>query len=191
MTGFRPVGEKTLWSGRRVAAAQVEIEGPGGERHEREIVHHPGAVATVPLHDDGTITLVRQYRVALDRDLWEIPAGLRDVDGEPVEQTAARELAEEAGLAAERLHHLVTFHNSPGFSDESVVIYLATGLSAVPHDRQGPEEQHMTVERVSLDEALAMVHDGRITDAKTLIGLLLTSQEVAPGGVAARSSGSA
>jgi 8-oxo-dGDP phosphatase len=191
VTPFRAVGEKTVWSGRRIAAAQVQIEGPGGERHEREVVHHPGAVATVPLHDDGTITLVRQYRAALDRDMWEIPAGLRDVDGEPVEETAARELAEEAGLAAEQLRHLVTFHNSPGFADESVVIFLATGLSVVPDDRQGPEEQHMTIERVSLDEALAMVHDGRITDAKTLIGVLLTSQQVASGGVGARSSGSA
>jgi 8-oxo-dGTP pyrophosphatase MutT (NUDIX family) len=170
---FRAAGERTLWSGRRIRVAAVQVDGPDGRRHEREIVHHPGAVATVPLHADGTITLVQQYRAALDREMWEIPAGLRDVEGEPPERTAIRELAEEAGLSAAHLDHLATFHNSPGFADESVVIYLATGLDSVPDDRQGPEEQHMLVRRFLVEEALAMVHDGRITDAKTVIGLLL------------------
>lgn len=169
---FRVVAEQPAWSGRLVTAARVEVEGPDGTTHAREVVHHPGAVAVVPLHDDGTITLVRQYRVALDAELWEIPAGLRDVDGEPTDETARRELAEEAGLRAERLDHLVTFHNSPGFTDEAVVIYLATGLTEVPDDRQSVEEQHMAVERHPLTEALAMVDDGRITDAKTVIAVL-------------------
>jgi ADP-ribose pyrophosphatase len=129
-------------------------------------------VGVVPLHDDGAITLVRQYRAALDADVWEIPAGLRDVAGEPTDITASRELVEEAGLQAGHLEHLVTFHNSPGFSDEAVVVYLATELTEVPADRQGPEEEQMTLARVSLAEALAMVDDGRITDAKTVIALL-------------------
>lgn len=126
----------------------------------------------VPLHSDGTVTLVHQYRVALNRGMWEIPAGLRDVDGEPPLATARRELAEEVGLAADELTPLMRFHNSPGFCDEAVEIFLATGLSAVPDDRQGPEEQHMTVERLALAEAVAMVSEGLITDAKTVIGLL-------------------
>jgi 8-oxo-dGTP pyrophosphatase MutT (NUDIX family) len=169
---FRVVGERVEWTGSRISAAKVDVEGPGGERHERDVVHHPGAVAAVPWHDDGTITLVRQYRAALDADVWEIPAGLRDVAGEPTERTASRELVEEAGLRAGHLEHLVTFHNSPGFSDEALVIYLATDLTEVPDDRQSPEEQHMTLARVPLDEGLAMVDDGRITDAKTVIALL-------------------
>jgi ADP-ribose pyrophosphatase len=175
-SAFRVVGEEPAWRGRRISVAVALIEGPDGERHEREVVHHPGAVGVVPLHADGTVTLVCQYRAALDRMLWEVPAGLRDVEGEPTAQTAARELAEEAGLAATTLEHLLTFHNSPGFSDEALEIYLATGLSEVDDDRQGPEEQHMLVERVPLAEALAMVHDGRITDAKTVIGLLTTAR---------------
>jgi 8-oxo-dGDP phosphatase len=174
--GFRMAGEQTVWEGKRVRVATIELEGPDDERLEREVVHHPGAVAVVPLHDDDTVTLVRQYRVALDQVMWEIPAGLRDVDDEPTESTAHRELAEEVGLAAAELQHLATFHNSPGFSDESVVVYLGTGLSAVPDDRQGLEEQHMAVERVPFDDAVAMVHDGRITDAKTVIGLLLSAR---------------
>ncbi|HEX6568787.1 MAG TPA: NUDIX hydrolase [Acidimicrobiales bacterium] len=169
---FRIAGERREWSGRRIQVSVVEVEGPGGSRHEREIVHHPGAVAVVPLHEDGTITLLRQYRAALDAEVWEIPAGLRDVDGEPPEATARRELAEEAGLRARDLAHLVTFHNSPGFSDEALVIFLATGLTEVPDDRQGAEERHMLVARKPLTEALAMVDDGRITDAKTVIAVL-------------------
>jgi 8-oxo-dGTP pyrophosphatase MutT (NUDIX family) len=169
---FRVVDESVEWAGSRISGAKVVVEGPGGERHEREIVHHPGAVGVVPWHDDGTITLVRQYRAALDADVWEIPAGLRDVEGEPTELTASRELGEEAGLQAGRMEHVVTFHNSPGFSDEAVVVYLATDLTEVPDDRQSPEEEHMTLARGSLDEGLAMVDDGRITDAKTVIALL-------------------
>jgi len=169
---FHVVGESVEWIGSRITGASVVVEGPGGERHERDVVHHPGAVGVVPWHDDGTITLVRQYRAALDTDMWEIPAGLRDVEGEPTELTASRELVEEAGLQAGHLEHVVTFHNSPGFSDEAVYVYVATDLTEVPVDRQSPEEQHMTLARISLDEGLAMVDDGRITDAKTVIALL-------------------
>jgi nudix-type nucleoside diphosphatase (YffH/AdpP family) len=179
---FRVLAERPEWSGRRIAAAVLEVEGPDGSRHEREVVRHPGAVGVVPLHDDGTVTLVRQYRAAVDRDLWEVPAGLRDVEDEPPEVTARRELVEEAGLQAERVEHLVTFHNSPGFTDEAVVLYVATGLSPVPDDRQGIEEQHMAVERVPLQAALDMVDDGRITDAKTVIGLQAVARRYPPAG---------
>jgi 8-oxo-dGDP phosphatase len=176
---FRIVGERRVWSGRRIGVALVDVEGPDGSHHEREVVHHQGAVGIVPVHDDGTVTLLRQYRAAIDSELWEIPAGLRDVEGEPTGETARRELAEEAGLQAARLDHLVTFHNSPGISDETVVVYLATGLSEVPDDRQSIEEQHMAVERMPMSEALAMIDDGRITDAKTVIGLLALARRAA------------
>lgn len=171
-TPFLVRDEETVWSGRVIRAAVVQVEGPNGESHTRDVVHHPGAVAVVPLHEDGTVTMVHQYRAALDKGVWEIPAGLRDVDGEPPEETARRELAEEVGLAAGTLEHLTRFHNSPGCSDEAVEIFLATNLSPVPDDRQGAEEQHMVVERLPATEARAMVSQGRITDAKTIIGLL-------------------
>lgn len=129
----------------------------------------------LPLHADDTVTLVRQFRAALDDDLLELPAGIRDVDGEADIATARRELIEEAGLDAERLEHLVTFHNSPGFCDETVGVFLATGLRAVPDDRQGIEEEHMTIERIPFADAMAMVLDGRITDAKTIIALTITA----------------
>ena len=172
---FRIVAERPLWSG-RIELVMADVIGPDGDHHDREVVHHPGAVGVVPVHEDGSVTLVRQYRAPVASSLWEVPAGLRDVDGEPTATTAARELVEEAGLAAEHLEHLVTFHNSPGFSDEAVVVYEATGLSEVPDDRQGVEEQHMLVRRIPLTEALAMVDDGRITDAKTVIALLTVAR---------------
>ncbi len=178
---FRRAGERTVWSGRVVSAAVLQVEGPDGV-HEREMVHHPGAVAVVPWHGDGTITLVRQYRAALDAELWELPAGLRDVADEPPDETARRELVEEAGLRPGTLEYLVTFQNSPGFSDETVVVYLATDLTEVAHDRQGAEEQEMAIERVPAADALAMVVDGRITDAKTAIAvLMLAAQGRIPG----------
>jgi len=174
---FRVVGERIMWAGGRLLrVGQVTVEGPGGEKLERDVLHHPGAVAVVPLHEDGTVTLVKQYRAAVDDTIWELPAGLRDVDGELPATTALRELVEEAGLSARDVSHLTTFHNSPGCSDETVHIFLATGLTSVPDDRQGVEEQHMLVERFSLADALAMLDDGRITDAKTVIGLLLTAR---------------
>lgn len=176
MNGFERTGETEVHRGRIATLATVRFRGPDGDEHEREVVHHIGAVAVVPLHDDGSVTLVRQYRVALDAPCLEIPAGLRDVDGEPEAVTAGRELIEEAGLAADHLEPLVRFHNSPGFSDEAVTVFLASGLQPVDHDRQGVEEQSMTIERIALDDALAMVDDGRITDAKTIIGLSLTAR---------------
>lgn len=154
---------------------EARFRAADGTEFSRDVVRHPGAVAVVPLHDDGTVTLVRQFRAALDGELLELPAGLRDVAGEADARTAERELVEEAGLAARHLEHLVTFHNSPGFCDESVSVFLATGLEEVAHDRQGIEEHHMTIERLPLDAAIAMVGDGRVTDAKTIIGLTLTA----------------
>lgn len=175
MTPFTKIADTQVHEGFRFTVNQVRYRATDGTEFDREIVRHPGAVAVVPLHDDGTVTLVRQFRAALDGDLLELPAGLRDVAGEPDLRTAERELIEEAGLAADHFEELVTFHNSPGFCDESVAVFLATGLSEVDDDRQGIEEQHMTIERLPLDQTLTMISDGRITDAKTIIGLTLVA----------------
>ncbi len=176
MSGFERLEVVERLHGKMGSWRTARFRDPQGGEHEREVVHHVGAVAVVPLHDDGTVTLVRQYRVALDALMLEIPAGLRDIEGEPDEVNARRELVEEAGLDAERLELLVRFCNSPGFSDEEVTVFLAQGLREVPHDRQGVEEQAMTLERIDLNAALAMIDDGRITDAKTIIGLLFAAR---------------
>lgn len=168
---FRLIGEETVYEGYAITVTIGTYEGPDGERFTRDLVHHPGAVSVVPLHDDGSVTLVRQFRAPVGHDLWEIPAGLRDVEGEPPEETAARELAEEAGLEAADLRLLVAAHLAPGHSDEIVHVFVGTGLREVPTDLQGPEEEAMTIDRFPLDEVRAMIADGRITDAKTVMGI--------------------
>lgn len=176
--GFRMESEREVYSGRVFSVAVGTFRAPDGSIFDRDLVHHLGAVGIVPLLEDGTVVLVRQYRAPVDRELLEIPAGLCDVDGEPPEVTARRELVEEVGLRAGALDLLTRFHNSPGFADEAVRVYLATDLSTAVQDLQGPEEQHMTVERMPLDEAMRLVGTGAITDAKTLIGLSLTLRKL-------------
>ncbi len=172
-SGFRRLRERIVHEGYVISLVTGEFETPDGDVIERDIVRHPGAVAVVPLDGDDVI-LVRQYRAALELDLLEIPAGKRDVVGEAPEVTAVRELEEEVGLTTAEMVPLVRFHNSVGFSDEYSHVFLATGLSPVPFDRQGPEEAHMTIERMPLADVAAAIADGRITDGKTIIGLLAT-----------------
>ena len=154
------------------------FEGPDGTRFERELVHHKGAVSVVAVDDDANAVVVRQYRAAVDAFLLELPAGKLDVVGEDPLACAQRELAEEAGLAADEWRPLVAFHNSPGFSDELHRVYLARSLHEVPDDRQGIEEQAMTVLRVPLTEAADRIAAGEIVDAKTCIGLLLAREQL-------------
>ena len=175
---FTKEGEREVYDGRIIRVVSGMFRGPDGDSFERDVVHHPGAVSIVPLLDDGRVVLVRQYRAALDVDLLEIPAGIRDVHGEAPELTAARELAEEVGLQAASIELLCRFHNSPGFTDEEVHVFLGTGLTECGNDLQGVEEQHMTVEYLALDDVPAMIASGALTDAKTIIGLTLTRERL-------------
>ena len=172
---FEPVGEDVVYQSRLLRVARGRFIAPDGSEFERDVVHHPGWVAVVPLTDDGQVVCVRQFRAALGTWLLELPAGIRDVGGEALEVTARRELAEEAGLAAQHLELLATIHNSPGFADEQGWVFLATGLTDIPFDRQGVEEDHMEMVRVPLADAARLVTTGEVTDAKTVVGLLLTS----------------
>ena len=176
---FRKLSERVVFEGSLVSVAQATFAGPDGTTFERDVVHHPGAVDVVPLLDDGrTVVMVRQYRAAIDADVLEIPAGKRDVQDEPPEVTAARELEEEIGMRAGRIDLLAHFLNSPGFCDEQSWVFLARDLTTTANSLQGVEEQHMTVERVALADVPAMIADRRITDAKTIIGLSLALQRV-------------
>lgn len=170
---FSKRGERPVHEGAIISLAVGTFEAPDGSTFERDIVHHPGAVSVVAVDDDRRVPLVRQYRAALDALILELPAGKLDVPDEEAEACARRELVEEVGLEAQRWELLCEFHNSPGFSDERHRIFLAQGLSAVPDDRQGVEEQSMTVEWVDLADAVSLVRSGAVKDAKTVIGLLL------------------
>ena len=173
--GFRALGEESVYAGHAIDVKVGTFEGPDASTFTRDIVRHRGAVAVVPLHDDGTVTLVRQYRAPIDDLVLEIPAGIRDVDEEDLEATAARELREEVGLEADGYELLCTFHNAVGSSDELTHVYLSTGLHAVDDDLQGVEEEHMVVERHPLDELVDMIHTGALTDAKSVIGVALVA----------------
>ena len=170
-SGFRRLRERAIHDGSIIRVVQGDFETPDGDMVVRDIVRHPGAVAVVAVVDDQFV-LVRQYRAAAEKELLEIPAGKRDVADEPPEATAVRELAEEVGFTTESLVPLARFYNSVGFSDEYSHVFLATDVRPVPSDPQGPEEAHMTIERLPVDQAAAAIADGRIEDAKTVVGLL-------------------
>jgi ADP-ribose pyrophosphatase len=178
MGTFERLDEELVHRGHVIELHRCRFRAPDGSVIERDVVRHPGAVSVVAVDDEGSVVLVRQFRAPLDREMLEIPAGKRDVPGEPLGDTARRELVEEVGLAAEHLEPLVTFHNSVGFSDEESHVFLATGLSEVGHDRDGPEEQHMEVVRVPLTATPELIARGDITDAKTVIGLMVALQRV-------------
>jgi ADP-ribose pyrophosphatase len=171
---FETVDSETLHVGKIFALRADEVRMPGGGTARREIVEHYGAVGIVALDDDRNVVLVRQYRHPVGRRLWELPAGLLDMGDEPPQITAARELAEEAGLAAEHWHVLVDVISAPGFSDESVRVYLATGLTDVGRPDAHDEEADLTVERVALDEAVRMVLGGEIVNSLAVAGILAT-----------------
>lgn len=176
---YEVLGSETVYHGRVISLRRDTVAMPGGGDSVREVVAHPGAVAVVALDDEDRVVLLRQYRHPVGAHLWELPAGLRDEDGEPPLETARRELAEETRLAAERWSLLTTSHSSPGFTDEAVLVYLAEGLSDVPRPEGfvvEHEELDMTVERVPLTEAVQRVFDGAISNASAVIGLLAAAQ---------------
>ncbi len=169
-SGFTFVGERVIHDGFVITVYEAEFTTPDGETMMRDIVRHPGAVGVVAVDGDDVV-LVRQFRAPLGADILEIPAGKRDVDGEPPEITASRELVEEVGLEAASLESLGGFHNSVGFCDEYVHLFLATDLTPAEFAPDGPEEQHMQIVRLPLDEVGPAIDRGAITDAKTVIGL--------------------
>ena len=180
MTSFRKLTERPIWEGHVISVAVGCFASPDGDQFEREMVHHPGAVSVVAGDDDDEkVVLLRQYRAAIDAELLEIPAGKLDVEGEGPESTARRELEEEVGLRAGRLDKLAEFYNSPGFSDEHSVVFLARDLEQCDTDLQGVEEQHMTIEHVPIDKVPGLIASGEITDAKTIIGLCLAREALA------------
>jgi ADP-ribose pyrophosphatase len=166
----RVLEHRRVHSGRVLDLDLDEVLEPGGVRGVREVVRQRGSVATLPVHDDGRVALVRQYRYAVDSFVWELPAGRRD-PGETPEEGARRELEEEVGLRARALEPLLVFWTTPGFCDEVMHLFRATGLEHVPPRPEADEKiEHATF---TLEEAMAMVKRGEIREGKTLVALLL------------------
>lgn len=159
----------TIYSGRVFDVRRETVRLPDGRQAPFDVVVHPGAVAIIPLESDGTVVLVRQYRPAIGRAMLELPAGTIKPP-EPPEECARRELAEEAGLAASSWTRLFSFFTSPGFCTEKLEVFLAQGLS--PAHGELDEDEALTVERVPLGDAHALVRSGEICDSKSVAGLL-------------------
>ncbi len=157
-----------LFKGIVVNLEQMDVEIGEKGWHTYQVIRHPGGVAVVPLHRDGTVTLIRQLRPSVGAYLLELPAGRRD-PGEEIGACGVRELAEETGLVAGTMTSLGTIHSSPGVMDEVIHLFLATDL-VQQTDAQEAYEDIKTV-RVPLEEALEMARDGRISDGKTIAAL--------------------
>ncbi|MDQ3932871.1 MAG: NUDIX hydrolase [Actinomycetota bacterium] len=172
---FETVGSEVLYEGNTARARVDRVRMPDGEIAEREVVEQYDAVGIVPILDDGTVVLLRQYRQPFQAYMLEIPAGKLDVEGEAIEEAAQRELREETGLRAGRLERLGAFRNSAGWTDEVTHLYLAKQLVPDQAENFQPkaEEADMEIVRLPFDDAVKEARAGTIVDAKTLIGLLL------------------
>jgi ADP-ribose pyrophosphatase len=176
--GFQIISSRLLAETQFLRLEELDLETPDGDIGKRTVIRIGGAVSVVPVVDDDVV-LIRQYRTPVDKPLLELPAGKLDIPGEDPRAAAARELEEEAGFVAERLEQVADFFTSPGFLDERMTVYIATGLAPVAAQPMGPEEVAAEVVRVPIAEIPAMLPE--IEDAKTLIGLmaLLLSREAA------------
>jgi 8-oxo-dGDP phosphatase len=176
-----------LADGRLVRLRRDIVRMPDGDVAAREVLEHPGAVAVVALDPRQQVLMIRQYRHPVSRLLWEVPAGLRDVAGEPLRVTAQRELLEEAGYTASRWHVLTDFFSSPGISTERIRIFLARDLTLVPESQRTyvpeHEEAHLVLAWVPLEEAVSGLLRGELHNGVTAVGIL-SAYAAAAGGFA-------
>lgn len=161
----------------RVFDVTVDTVREGETTYKREVVHHPGSAVIIPAFPDGTVALVRQYRHPAVRYLLEAPAGTLN-RGERPEEGALRELEEELGFVAGKLQKLSEFFVSPGFCEEKMWLYLATEMT--PTAQRLEDDELLEVVRLPLRQALEMISDGEIEDAKTIIGLMLAAPRLGP-----------
>ena len=163
-----------IYSGRVISLDSDTVRFPDGTTGQLEMIRHPGASAVLPFLDDPAgpdprVVLIRQFRHAADDFIYEIPAGRLDA-GESPSACAARELAEETGYQASRYEHLTTVYTTPGFTDEKIHLFLATGLEQGPHQREADE--FLELHRFRWDEVLELVRTGQVVDGKTLAAVM-------------------
>lgn len=166
----RTIHVESTHEGKLFRVEVLRMQGEDGREIVREVVRHPGAVLIVPVLDEQTLLMIRNYRIAVDERLWELPAGKLE-PGEDPHDAAARELEEETGYRAGRITKLGEFYTSPGFADELMHAYLAEDLEHIGQRLEPGEE--ITVEPVNRDEAIAMACEGRLRDGKSIAGLLM------------------
>jgi len=160
---------KNVFTGRVLTLNLETVTLPNGVTVELEVVRHPGAAAMVPLKEDGTVILIRQFRLAAGGFIYEIPAGKLQ-PGEDPKLCAERELIEEIGQRATRIEKLSTFFTAPGFTDETMHLFKCTGL--VPATQNLDHDEVLEIVEMPLEQAIELVRDGSIRDAKSMIGLM-------------------
>jgi len=170
----RVLSHRRVYDGKILSLELDEIQEEGGTRALREVVRHRGSVAALPVDDEGRLVLVRQYRHPVGQALWEVPAGILE-KGESPEQAVRREVEEEVGRRAGHLEPLAVFHPTPGFCDETLHLFRATRLQEAPLRRD--EDELLEVKWYTLDEARSLLRAGEVKDAKTIIALLMESEQ--------------
>lgn len=166
---------ENIYNGRVVNLEVHTVELINGKTAKRELVRHRGGVCIAAVNDDNEIVMVRQFRKAYEKELLEVPAGKLE-KGEDPQEAAFRELEEETGLSAKELTLLKTMYPSPGYTDEKIYIYKAEGFTE--GELNPDEDEFVEVEWHPMDEALKMVKNGQINDAKTIIAILLVAAEI-------------
>lgn len=169
---FETVASEKVYRGNILALRVDQVRMPGGNTATREVVEHYGAVAVAAVDDDNRVAMIYQYRHPLGKRLWELPAGLLDEPGEDPAAAAARELREEAGLTAQHWTVLVDLASSPGFSDETLRVYLARGIEHVGRPEADDEEADLTVHWFDIDHAVQRVLAGEIMNSTAAAGIL-------------------
>ena len=164
-----------LYEGKILNLRIDTVELPDKKYSKREIIEHPGGVAVIPITDDNCIILVKQYRKAVERFLLEIPAGKLELNEEPRE-TGIRELKEETGFSADKMEYLLEFYTSPGFSNEKIYLFLATGLT----DGEATPDlgEFIQSEKYNVDDLIKMIERGEIIDSKTIIGINMAKKYI-------------
>ncbi|CAN7337373.1 NUDIX hydrolase [Rossellomorea sp. LjRoot5] len=162
----KTINTETIYQGKIIDLQVDEVELPNGKTSKRELIKHPGAVAVIALTPEGKMVMVEQYRKALEKSIIEIPAGKLEPGEEP-DKTALRELEEETGYGCENLEHLISFYTSPGFADELVHLYIAHDIHPILESKETDEDEFVELIEVTVEEALQLIKDQRIYDAKT------------------------
>ncbi len=168
---FQLLGFRTVGRGRIFDYQRLHLWAGDGTEVTRDVIRHPGGVGILPVWGEE-ITLIHQYRAALGEEIWEIPAGKTESDDISLPEAARRELREETGLQAEELTDLGEILPSPGYTDERIRLFAATGLRQGPRNPDGAEERAAQVARIGMDDALKMIESGAIRDATTVVALL-------------------
>jgi len=166
----KTISSEEIFSGRVISLHVQEVELPNGNHSKREIIKHPGAVAILAVTDDNKILMVEQFRKALEKTIVEIPAGKLEKGEDPAE-CARRELEEETGYECKSLERIASFYTSPGFADEIVYVFLASGLSKKENAAGLDEDEFVNLEEITLEEALQYVEQQKIYDAKTIYAI--------------------